>query len=405
MDTLGLTEGQTYPLDLFYAERHTTEANFRVETSIVLIPVTKAKIVAAGDANKVTKQNGAFKVQLDKDAPAGGLTVNYEIVSSGTNGAQSDVDFTPLSGQVTISAGKEALIPVVPKGSLGVNATKPLTLKLKAGDGRYEPDLASATINIIDKAPALVAKIVAAGDANKVTKQNGAFKVQLDKDVPSGGLTIGYEIVPGGANAAQSGVDFNPLSGQVTIASGKEAVITVTPKDTLKVDAAKPLTLKLKAGTGYQPDSATATINIVDKAPAQPTLPTVSVSSGGDAQKHGSAIQGGQCRFTPATNSFFTITRTSEKSDQPLEVKFSIGGTAELNNDYEMPGFSPSSVTIAAGQTSVKLPINPKIAAGLRNKDMTITVTLQEVGGQYRLGNSNASLTLKKGDRTCAVQP
>lgn len=33
---LGLVEGQTYPLDFFFAERHTTESNFRIETTITL---------------------------------------------------------------------------------------------------------------------------------------------------------------------------------------------------------------------------------------------------------------------------------------------------------------------------------------------------------------------------------
>ena len=31
---LGITVGQTYPLDFFFAERHTSESNFRIETSI-----------------------------------------------------------------------------------------------------------------------------------------------------------------------------------------------------------------------------------------------------------------------------------------------------------------------------------------------------------------------------------
>lgn len=31
---LGIQVGQTYPLDLFHAERHTVESNFRIETSI-----------------------------------------------------------------------------------------------------------------------------------------------------------------------------------------------------------------------------------------------------------------------------------------------------------------------------------------------------------------------------------
>ncbi|MHB8872127.1 MAG: fibro-slime domain-containing protein [Myxococcaceae bacterium] len=31
---LGIVKGQTYPLDVFHAERHTTQSNFRIETSI-----------------------------------------------------------------------------------------------------------------------------------------------------------------------------------------------------------------------------------------------------------------------------------------------------------------------------------------------------------------------------------
>ncbi|MEM9455408.1 MAG: fibro-slime domain-containing protein [Myxococcota bacterium] len=34
MDTLGLEVGQTYPMDIFHAERHTNESNFRIVTTI-----------------------------------------------------------------------------------------------------------------------------------------------------------------------------------------------------------------------------------------------------------------------------------------------------------------------------------------------------------------------------------
>ena len=40
LDTLGLTAGNDYSFDLFFAERHTTQSNFRIETSIQLEPVT-----------------------------------------------------------------------------------------------------------------------------------------------------------------------------------------------------------------------------------------------------------------------------------------------------------------------------------------------------------------------------
>ena len=36
LDTLSLTKGQTYSFDLFFAERHLTESNFRIDTSIGL---------------------------------------------------------------------------------------------------------------------------------------------------------------------------------------------------------------------------------------------------------------------------------------------------------------------------------------------------------------------------------
>jgi len=34
LDTLGLAAGQSYRMDIFHAERHTTESNFRIDTSI-----------------------------------------------------------------------------------------------------------------------------------------------------------------------------------------------------------------------------------------------------------------------------------------------------------------------------------------------------------------------------------
>lgn len=51
LDSLGLTIGQSYAFNLFFAERHTTESNFRMETSIRLAEVplpTTAGLGAAG---------------------------------------------------------------------------------------------------------------------------------------------------------------------------------------------------------------------------------------------------------------------------------------------------------------------------------------------------------------------
>jgi fibro-slime domain-containing protein len=39
LDDLGLVVDESYPLDVFHAERHTVGSNFRIETTLFLIPV------------------------------------------------------------------------------------------------------------------------------------------------------------------------------------------------------------------------------------------------------------------------------------------------------------------------------------------------------------------------------
>jgi fibro-slime domain-containing protein len=49
LERLGLTDGQTYPLDFFYAERHRTEANCRIQTNLVLNTPGMPSITSAFD--------------------------------------------------------------------------------------------------------------------------------------------------------------------------------------------------------------------------------------------------------------------------------------------------------------------------------------------------------------------
>ena len=44
---LGLVDGHNYSLDLFFAERHTTESNFRMQTNLALKPVPEPTTMAA----------------------------------------------------------------------------------------------------------------------------------------------------------------------------------------------------------------------------------------------------------------------------------------------------------------------------------------------------------------------
>jgi fibro-slime domain-containing protein len=41
---LGIEVGNTYPMDIFHAERHTVESNFHVETTIDLSCIVNVKV-------------------------------------------------------------------------------------------------------------------------------------------------------------------------------------------------------------------------------------------------------------------------------------------------------------------------------------------------------------------------
>ena len=49
LNRLGLTNGQSYPLDFFGAERHRTQSNFRIQTNIQLQPVQPPSVTSAFD--------------------------------------------------------------------------------------------------------------------------------------------------------------------------------------------------------------------------------------------------------------------------------------------------------------------------------------------------------------------
>ncbi|HEB61300.1 MAG TPA: fibro-slime domain-containing protein, partial [Phycisphaeraceae bacterium] len=49
LDRLDLVDGRTYPLSFFFAERHTTESHFRIETTLELVTVDLPTVSAQYD--------------------------------------------------------------------------------------------------------------------------------------------------------------------------------------------------------------------------------------------------------------------------------------------------------------------------------------------------------------------
>jgi fibro-slime domain-containing protein len=262
LDTLGLTPGQTYPFDLFYAERHTTEANFRVETSIVFPPM--AQIVATvPQAQKVGPVHGEFTITLDRPASQA-LTVPYTIAGTAIAG----VDYQPLSGNVTFAPGVVSQkIPVLPLGMPPAgNSSATVIVTLQPGQG-YSLSADRATVTIADQV--IVEKAVASiittrpeawrpRPGNPATEL-GEFSMRLVKPLATA-VTIGYQVT----GTAMAGLDYQALAGSVTIPAGQSAVaipVVALAASGLRADRLTVIAT-LTTSTAYDLGVNTATVQV-----------------------------------------------------------------------------------------------------------------------------------------------
>jgi fibro-slime domain-containing protein len=87
LDSLGLTAGQSYDLDFFFAERHTTESNFTITTNIALEPAPSPD----GDEDRDGITNLLEGYNRDIDSNNDG-TPDYLDIDSDNNGVPDQVE-------------------------------------------------------------------------------------------------------------------------------------------------------------------------------------------------------------------------------------------------------------------------------------------------------------------------
>ncbi len=181
--------------------------------------------------------------------------------------------------------------------------------------------------------------------ATETGSQVGQFTVSRTGSTAAA-LTVSYTL----SGTATNGVDYQQLSGAVTIPAGASAApVTVTPLDAtndVEGEPAKTVVLTVSANSAYQvgtPSSDTVTIADNDASPP-PTPPTVEVTAS-VAFTSESGMPPGQ----------FTITR-SGPTDAPLTVHFLVSGSAVAGVDYQT---LPATATIPAGANSVTVSVVP----------------------------------------------
>jgi hypothetical protein len=182
--------------------------------------------------------------------------------------------------------------------------------------------------------------ITVTGPASPLSELGGAAGFVLSRTAPfNTPLTVTYTV----AGTAQSGSDYQPLSGTVTFASNStQAIIPLTLLPDDQVEGPETVQVVLGFGSDYVVgDPALATATIIDGV-IDPGLPLVRVTADPVAQEGGAV-------------STFTFTRTGSLDD-PLTVAFALSGGAIEGQDYEN---LVNTLTFPAGQATATLTLTP----------------------------------------------
>jgi len=173
--------------------------------------------------------------------------------------------------------------------------------------------------------------------------------------------------------SAQNGIDYDQLTGTATILAGQKFVdVFIAPVDDVSVEASETVMITLDADLGYRIDAkkTTATVTIADNEPVVTIKATDKAATEKDADVSVLAARG-----------LFTISRKGGAVASPLEVSYTIAGTATPDTDYAA---LTGTVTIPAGFTSVTIQVDPFDDLVTELAETVIVTLLPE--DTYRLG-------------------
>ena len=178
--------------------------------------------------------------------------------------------------------------------------------------------------------------------------------------------------------------DFTLSNATITIPGGSTSgSVSFTVVDDADVEGTETATLTISnPSSGIAlgaPASLSQTITITDND--SPPVPTVSIVA--------TDATGAETPTDPIT---FTVTRTGDLT-APLEVTYTVGGTATNGTDYTT---LTGTVTLTATQSSVDITLTPTDDA-IVDANETIILTLTD-GPTYDLGTASASATITDND-------
>ena len=300
-------------------------------------------------------------------------TTNTVIAYTVTGTATSGVDYTALSGSVTIPAGSTTAtisIPVIDDAVVEGNETVIVTMNSLTGTtgvalGAVATRTATNTIADNDSATVTLANTTNGNEAGPVSGV-----MTLTQSAASGVNTvIAYSI----AGTATSGTDYTALSGTVTIPAGSTtATITIPVIDDAVVEGNETVIITLTSITSGSPGVAlgaaaniTATNTIADN-----DAPTVTIANTTNGNETG------------PVNGVMTVTMSATRPTA-VTLSYSVAGTATSGSDFTALS---GTITIPALATTATISI-PVIDDLIVEGNETVIITLTAVtSGAASLG-------------------
>jgi hypothetical protein len=298
-------------------------------------------------------------------------TIRYTITGDADNG----IDYDYLSGEVTIEAGQDsAVININPTDDSEYEGTESVTLTIESSDDYDLGNTIAASAQIQDNDPepkstiTLTAPDKAASETSNASNPAQFIVTRSDGD-NSKAETIRYTIT----GTADNGVDYDSLSGEVTIEAGQDsAVIDISPIDDTDHEPSENVTLKISSSSDYElSPQVEETVWIDDNDPIKSDIRISKVADAAETTA-GTSPQNGR----------FLIYRINGSNEDPETIYYTLSGTAQDGQDYIID----KSITIPANQDYVFLDVTPINDGDYTEGTETVIITLQE-NDDYNLGS------------------
>ena len=307
----------------------------------------RASVAFASSETTVGEDAGGtqnVRIDLTPEAPAGGLTLQYQSTGTATRGTNRDYTIEGY-GRVTVPAGAtQAFIPVAVRGDEENEDDETIVLTLTDRPGHYNVGATKThTITITDDD---VSEVSFEKTEESIRESGGSRRAYITVDpAPRRELTVGYVV---GGTVEHDGSDYSISGltgtyGTVTVPQGSRRVsIPISIANDTEVEGEERLTLTLSAaGTGYEfgePTGYTLTIED-DDAP----VATFATSSG-------SIYENAEDNTHEVTVNF------SRAPESDVAIGYSVGGSATAGEDGDYAALS-GSVNVPAGETSATIEV------------------------------------------------